>query len=72
MFVLFIAVGMPCLLVASECKTAELRGNNTALCWLIDSDKSAKTLDTVGWVFALPFMLAVIVALICCYVSISD
>ena len=67
MFFLFMTVGIPCLIVAGQCETAELRANNTALCRLIQSDESAKALETVGWVFAFPFMLALLVAVFCCY-----
>lgn len=67
MFFLFMTVGVPCLIVAGQCETAELRANNTALCKLIHSDESAETLRTVGWVFSLPFALTVLAAVWFCY-----
>ena len=72
MFLLFMTVGVPCLLVASQCETAELRANNTVLCGLIHSNESATTLRTVGWVFSSPFLLIVVVAVVVLTCSISD
>lgn len=65
-------VGMPCLIVAGQCETAELRANNTVLCALIHSNESAATLRTVGWVFSLPFALTVLAAVWFCYVALCD
>ena len=72
MFFLFMTVGVPCLIVAGQCETAELRANNTALCWLIHSDESAGTLRTVGWVFSLPFTLTVLGAVCLCTAALCD
>ena len=59
-------IGVPFLIVAGNCKTAELRHNNTSLCRLIRSDDAARKLDDAGWVLLAPFFIFVTVVVPYC------
>jgi len=60
----FTGLGFVCLYYGNNCKNAELRANHTHVhVWKdIHNDVSAKALQAFGWIFSIPFIIALLAA----------
>jgi len=58
----FTGLGCVCFYYYANCESAELRANHTHVCKDIHNDDSAKALQAFGWIFVIPFMIALLAA----------
>ena len=67
-----IATGVPCLFYGYKCKNAELRAQHkTDDCKDIHNDASATALIAFGWIFSIPWLLALYYLISKCKSSVS-
>ena len=67
-----IATGVPCLFYGYKCKNAELRAQHkTDHCKDIHDDASAIALIVFGWIFSIPWLLALTYLISKCKSSVS-
>jgi len=57
-----LALGITCLSFGLTCRNAELRANHTDTCKDIHNDDSARALQAFGWIFSIPWIVALCVA----------
>jgi len=57
------ALGITCLFYGYNCENVELRANHTDHCKGIHNDDSARALQAFGWIFSIPWIIAVIAAI---------